>query len=350
MTTDINNASTLALPAEWATQESVMLTWPHADSDWQPWLEKVIPVFQEIASTIAKHQKVIIAVNDEQMLKQVKSLFPQEDNIQVFVVGNNDTWARDHGPICRYRTDKNGTYREVLDFQFNAWGNKFAYDLDNQISQKLHQQQAFGDSVLIKQSLILEGGSIESDGLGTLLTTSQCLLNKNRNPDLSRDEIEQVLKQELGIEKILWLDHGDLEGDDTDAHIDTIARLCTPTDIAYCTANQDDEHFEELNKMEQQLASFTNHNGQIYNLHALPIPSAILSEDGDRLPATYANFLIINGAVLLPIYGDKNDQVAIDQLEKIFPDRIIYPIDCRYIIEQYGSLHCLTMQIPAIPE
>lgn len=330
------------LPAEWQTQHAVLLTWPHQDSDWQPWLEEVTPVFIEIAQTIARHQEVWIACHNDMLAQQIEQLLDLR-NITIFITGNDDTWARDHGPISRYNL--NTQQREILDFQFNGWGNKFDASLDNQINRQLEQQGAFENSTFIKQNLILEGGSIESDGLGTLLTTEQCLLNKNRNPELNKADIESFFQQELGIHNFLWLAHGDLIGDDTDAHIDTLARLCSKQDIAYCKSEPEDPHFAQLDKMAQQLAGFKNSQGEPYTLHALPLPKAIFSQDGQRLPATYANFLIINDAVLLPIYQDDNDSIAIKVLQNIFADRIIYAIDCRQIIEQYGSLHCLTMQI-----
>ena len=194
--------------------------------------------------------------------------------------------------------------------------------------------------------IILEGGSIDTDGNGSLLTTEYCLLSPERNPQYSKAEIETLLKQQMGVEQILWLKHGYLAGDDTDSHIDTLAKFCNDNTIVYCSCDSDDEHYQELNAMEQELQQLRNINNQPYKLVALPIPAARYDEDHHRLPATYINYLIINGAILLPVYDDPNDQIVMDRLAKIYPDLDIVPINCLTIIEQHGSLHCLTMQLP----
>lgn len=332
------------LPAEWAPQWAVQLTFPHANSDWADLLEEVLPCFVEIAVTIARFQKVIIVCQNAQ---SVAALFDQTSlaNIILQEIPSNDTWARDHGGITV--EDENGQ-PTILDFMFNGWGLKFPSDKDNLITKKLVDNGVFGPQTQHQYTgMILEGGGIESDGEGTLLTTAECLLSLNRNPQWSKTEIEQKLKDLLGVQQILWLNHGYLAGDDTDSHIDTLARLCTPDTIAYVQCpDPSDEHYDALMKMEEELKQLKKLDGQPYHLVPLPWPDACFSAEGDRLPATYANFLIINGAVLVPTYGVPQDQTALDALRPVFPDREIIGINCRMLIEQHGSLHCVTMQYP----
>ena len=329
------------MPAEWERQSAVQLTWPQKQSDWSSVLQRVEPVFHAIATTITTYQDVKIECGSDADYQRLSHLYQNHSNIRPYRVDTNDTWARDHGPISCYH---NGTL-ELVDFRFNGWGNKYPHQRDDRISQTLQLKKAFGDTPLRGASWVLEGGSLESDGQGTLLTTSQCLLNPNRNPHMSKAQIEQQLKTELGFERILWLEHGHLEGDDTDAHIDTLARFCAPDTIAYCQAKQTDEHFDSLHQMELELQALKQKNGQPYKLIPLPLPAALMDSDNNRLPATYANFLIINQAVLLPVYGVDEDLAAVERMMQAFPRHKIYPINCRPVIEQYGSLHCLTMQI-----
>jgi agmatine/peptidylarginine deiminase len=257
---------------------------------------------------------------------------------------SNDSWARDHGPITVLEQNQ----PRLLDFQFNGWGGKYPHDLDNRITTGLHTHDNFGDTPLEHVEIVLEGGSIDSDGEGSLLTTRACLCHPGRNPRLSTTEIETRLRHLLGVERLLWLEHGWLAGDDTDGHIDMLARFCNPETIAYtaCTDHKD-EHFAELSAMHAELEGMTQRNGQAYELVALPIPQAIFNPQGKRLPASYANFLIINEAVLVPQYGDPADVIAHERLTACFPEREIIGINCRAVIEQFGSLHCLTMQLPA---
>lgn len=329
------------MPAEWEHQSAVQLTWPQKQSDWGSNLHRVEPVFHAIATTIATHQSVIIACGTDADYHRLQHLYQNHSNIRPYRIDTNDTWARDHGPISCFNDDK----PELVDFRFNGWGNKYDHQRDDRITQTLHLKKAFGDIPLRGASWVLEGGSLESDGQGTLLTTTQCLLNPNRNPHMSKLQVEQQLKTDLGFERILWLEQGHLEGDDTDAHIDTLARFCSADTIAYCQAKQSDEHYESLHAMELELQGFRQKNGQPYKLIPLPLPTAQYDEEGNRLPATYANFLIINGAVLLPVYGVDEDLSAVERLMQAFPTHKIYPINCRPVIEQFGSLHCLTMQI-----
>jgi agmatine deiminase len=332
------------LPAEWAPQWAVQLTFPHAGSDWAYMLDDVLPCFVEIASTVARFQTCIIVCNDPEA---TRSLFDKKvlDNIIFESLPSNDTWARDHGGITV--EDENGV-PTILDFMFNGWGLKFAADHDNLITRRLYNIGVFGPHTKIEYTgMVLEGGGIESDGEGTLLTTAECLLSLNRNPHLDQWQIEARLGQLFGCKRVLWLENGYLAGDDTDSHIDTLARLCSTDTIAYVRCdNPSDEHYGALSAMESELKEFRTAKGNPYHLVPLPWPDACYSPEGDRLPATYANFLIINGAVLVPTYGVPQDRAALDALAPVFPDREIIGIDCRMLIEQHGSLHCVTMQYP----
>ena len=235
----------------------------------------------------------------------------------------------------------------VNDFKFNGWGLKFAADKDNLITSRLFDSGMFKGEYSNNLNFVLEGGSIESDGKGTLLTTRECLLSKNRNGQSSKEEIQAYLEKVFGISRVLWLDHGYLSGDDTDSHIDTLARLAPNDTILYVSTDDErDEHFTELKAMECQRQSFTTADGAKYKLLPLPLPTPIFA-DGERLPATYANFLIGNGFVLVPIYGqESNDSEAMSIISSAFPDRKVLGVDCRALIKQHGSLHCVTMQFP----
>ena len=343
------------LPPEWCPQQAVMLTWPHSDSDWAPKLDFVEPVFIEIARQIAAREALIIACFDEAHLRHIQEAlsFINSPRIHFYVVASDDTWARDHGPITviprsAVCDEESPTKNKVLlDFIFNGWGNKFSANRDNQVSQKLYQQGAFGKVDFSSVDLVLEGGSIEVDGQGTLLTTKRCLLAKTRNPSLNQIEIETKLSHLLGVSRFLWLENGFLAGDDTDSHIDTLARFTDPNTICYVSCDDPkDEHYQALQKMHEELKNFKDYQGNPYRLVPLPWPSAKYHADGQRLPATYANFLIINGAVLVPTYRDPQDNEALKQIQVCFPDREIIGIDCLPLIEQGGSLHCVTMQLP----
>jgi agmatine deiminase len=334
-------------PPEWHEQSAVMLTWPHAHSDWASILNQVEPVFTEISYYVSLHEKVVIVACDRDHLEHIQQLLRQRgvdlEQVRLYIHLGNDTWARDYGPITIFENQK----PLLMDFEFNGWGNKFPADLDNEISRTLLTQDAFGDLQMHSVNFVLEGGGIETDGNGTLLTTSRCLLAHSRNPSLTYHQIEAMLTTHLGVDRFLWLDHGELAGDDTDSHIDTLARFCDPHTIAYCYCDDEtDQHFAELQHMEQQLQSFRTRDNQPYRLVRLPLPAAKYDDQGQRLPATYANFLIINDAVLVPTYQDPADEKALQILQQSVPDRDIIGIDCSALIRQYGSLHCVTMQLP----
>ncbi len=329
------------LPAEWERQRFVQLTMPHKESDWSPYLDEVAECYYKMIAAISQYEPVLLVADDMEYAHRVISDLP---NVDIVGCKTNDTWARDHGFI----TTKDSCGLVFNDFQFNGWGLKFASDKDNQINRQIWASGILQGSYANHLDFVLEGGSIESDGRGTILTTSSCLLAENRNNIYSKSEIEEKLCEYLGSDRVLWLDHGYLAGDDTDGHIDTLARFCDAKTIAYVSCDDpSDEHFEELAKMKDELMSFTTKDGLPYRLIALPLPSAIYDGE-DRLPATYANFLIINGAVIYPTYGQsENDRIAKEILEEVFPGRDVIGVDCRVLIRQHGSLHCCTMQYPA---
>lgn len=334
----------IALPAEWAPQSTVQLTWPHQNTDWKDMLNEVIPCFAAIAKEIAQREKLLIVCNDKQTVRKQLPATINFENLQFVELPSNDTWARDHGAISVFVNGEPCIY----DFCFNGWGMKFPANYDNQLTKALYQRGLFHPDTAYQNMLhcVLEGGSIESDGKGTILTTSECLLSENRNDHLEQEEIEDYLKLIFGAQRILWLNNGYLEGDDTDSHIDTLARFCSEDTIAYvqCT-DKNDVHYEELKLMEEELQAFRTTDGKPYHLIPLPMADAIFEEEV-RLPATYANFLVINEAVLVPFYNSPKDEIAKQTLKKAFPTRDIIGIDCTPLIKQHGSLHCVTMQFP----
>lgn len=338
-------ASASYLPAEWELQSGIQLTWPHEATDWAYILEEVQACFIHLAKEISQRERLlIVSPSPESVKKQLQDHQISLDNILLIECPTNDTWARDHGAITRLDADG----PTLLDFKFNGWGLKFAADKDNLITRCLVEKKVLKGRYENHLNFALEGGSIESDGCGTLLTTSECLLSPNRNGEMNRADIENYLHSVFRVEQVLWLDHGYLAGDDTDSHIDTLARLCPKNTIVYVKCKDtEDEHYEALQQMESQLKTFRTLNGEPYRLLALPMADTII-EDGERLPATYANFLIMNSAVLYPTYNQpEHDMLAKEILQEAFPGYEIVGIDCRALIKQHGSLHCVTMQYPA---
>ena len=336
------------LPAEWEPQSGILLTWPHPQSDWGRQLESVERTYVQLAEAISQREKVLIVCRDEphreHIQAQLTAVAVKRENLRLHMAPSNDTWARDHGPI----TVIEDGVPQLLDFTFNGWGGKYPANLDNDITRRMVEAGAFGTIPAHKIDLVLEGGSIDSDGLGTLLTTSSCLLSSTRNPELDRRQLENLLREQLGVERVLWLEHGALDGDDTDGHIDTLARFCDAHTIAYVACqNPDDDQYPVLKAMETELKALRDAGGAPYRLAPLPSPSPIFDEEQQRLPATYANFLIINGALLVPTYNDPMDTVALQLLGECFPQREVIGIDARPLIRQFGSLHCITMQLPA---
>ena len=333
-----------AFAAEWDCQDGILIAWPHAGTDWAYMLDEVTACYVEIARAILNDdERLVIVAPDADEVRE--SLGPDVDwqRVEIVELPTNDTWIRDYGPI----TVSCGGHLELADFTYNAWGMKFAADCDNMVSSRLAERGIFKKQLINYRDLVLEGGSIETDGKGTVMTTTCCLTAPNRNDALSREQLEHTLLERLGCLKMLWLDHGELTGDDTDGHIDTLARFAPGGIILYTGCDDtEDEHFEPLMKMEEQLKQFTDVDGNHYHLIKLPLPDAIYDEIS-RLPATYANFLVTNHQVLVPIYGQpQKDVMACELIGQAFPGRKVVGIDCRALICQHGSLHCATMQLP----
>lgn len=336
--------SAILFPAEWYPQSGIQLTWPHEETDWAYMLDEVTTCYIELAREIARRERLLIVTPHPEQVKQLLQGVVDLEAVTFAQCPTNDTWARDHGGITLFC---DGT-PAIYDFKFNGWGLKFAANYDNLITSTLCRQGRFNARYENRLNFVVEGGALESDGAGTLLTTSECLLSPNRNGEWSQARIEEYLKETFGLQRVLWLDHGYLAGDDTDSHIDTLARFAPGNTIVYvqCT-DPTDEHYEALHRMEEQLHTFTTLEGAPYRLLPLPMADAVYDENGERLPATYANFLIMNDAVLYPTYRQPaNDRAAAQVLQQAFPDREIVGIDCSPLIRQHGSLHCVTMQYP----
>lgn len=337
----------MRLPAEWEKQGFVQLTWPHEDTEWYE-LPKVLDCYVNVVQAIIRYEPLLVVCRDLAECKAdmaARGFSPEGKPIRFAVSPLNDTWARDHGAISVW-----GDHGEkcIEDFVFNGWGLKFGAWLDNQITRNIFRAGAFAQDVkyLDMRPFVLEGGSIDTDGAGTLMATTECLCSVNRNEQLSREQIEEHLKTAFGLERILWLDHGGIVGDDTDSHVDILARFCSLDTIAYtCCDNPSDENYAPLKTMEEQLRSFRTLDGKPYRLVPLPLPEPLYLDDY-RLPASYANFLIVNGGVLMPGAGSPLDNVAASRLQEVFPDRKVEIIDCRALLSGHGGLHCITMNYP----
>lgn len=342
-----NRSPIVRFSAEWEPQSAVQLTWPHPGTDWLPILDDAVRVFADIAAEVSKRETLLIVCHDVPTVKSQLRSDTDFGNVIFAQIPYNDTWARDHAPLSVFIDDE----PVLLDFCFNGWGMKFAADKDNCITRNLFSsyKDFFLPSVKYGNCLdfVLEGGSVESDGQGTLLVTSQCLLSVNRNEHYLPEEIESQLKRRLGADCVLWLNNGNIDGDDTDGHIDTLARFCSPDTIAYVAPPEDenDEDYYDFCMMEDELKAFRTKNGEPYKL--VPLPYLSYELDGEPQPATYANFLIMNKAVLVPVYGLPTDEAALSALRAVFTDREVVGIDCRPLVQQHGSLHCVTMQYPA---
>jgi agmatine/peptidylarginine deiminase len=334
------------LPAEWERQSAVLIAWPHAETDWAERLAEVEETYIALVAAITRFEDAVICVADEDLQTyaeaRLRSARVEMSKVRFVLVEYDDTWLRDSGPITLRRAD--GGFR-LLDFRFTGWGGKFEASRDDQLVGALDNAGLFSDSDLESIDFALEGGAIDSDGAGTLLTTWQCL--HERHPERERAPLGADLARWLNQDRVLWLDHGYLEGDDTDAHVDTLARFAAPDAIVYQGCDvAEDSHYGELQAMGAELAALRTAQGQPYRLFVLPWPQPVI-DGGRRLAASYANFLIVNGAVLMPAYGDEADERARTVLAAAFPDRQIVQVPCRALIWQNGSLHCLTMQLPA---
>lgn len=319
----MSNSDKIRAFGEWEDQELLMLSIPHINSDWAEYLDEILDSYEELVKAVSKYQKVLLIAPNLSDFDRFKKF----DNCEFLQIDTDDTWIRDYGAIDVRRGDEIISY----DFKFNAWGGKFNSNKDNMVNKKLFEH--FGTK-LEEIDLILEGGSIDFNGDGMMLTTTECLLNDNRNR-LSKDELEIKLKDLFGLNKIVWLNHGFIKGDDTDSHVDTLARFIDKNTVAYAACyDKSDEHYEELNLMKQELETAG------FNLVALPLPKPVIYE-GKRLGATYCNFIFINGAIIVPTYGDKEaDEYAINALKSALPNKDIIGVDSRVFIRQNGSLHC----------
>ena len=336
----------LRFPAEWEPQSAVVLAWPHEGTDWASRLESVEATYCQLIKAIATRQSVLLCVAGPDIRARAEGLLSAAGvdlpGIVWVEVDYDDTWLRDSGPITLLSPDDGSA--TLLDFRFTGWGGKYAASRDDALIGALHEKKCFLNSQIQVIDFALEGGAIETDGGGTLLTTWRCL--HERHPETDRADLTRQLSTDLHQQRVLWLDHGYLEGDDTDAHIDTLARFADPGTLVYQGCDdREDPHFDELLAMAEELRALHNADGKPYRCLALPWPHPI-HDGARRLAASYANFLIINGAVLMPAYDDPADAAAQAVLAQAFPGREIVPISCRSLIWQNGSLHCLTMQLP----
>ncbi|MBD5226116.1 MAG: agmatine deiminase family protein [Bacteroidales bacterium] len=333
------------VPSEWEPYETVMVAWPHADTDWKPMLSEIDECYCRIAEAIAESGlRLLILTPEPERLKTFLGAIPA-DRVILFKYRTNDTWTRDYGPITVYSHDG---IPFVCDFRFDGWGLKFASNLDNLANLTMLGSGLLTRNYISRMDYTFEGGSMEVDGNGTMLSTAHCLQSLNRNGYKTIEQLGDYFRHTLGIKRLFLLEHGHLEGDDTDSHIDTLARFAPGDTIVYVKCyNPNDSHYEELNLMEKELQELRTEEGLPYNLIGLPLPDAIYDEDGERLPATYANFLVTPASVLMPVYGQPdNDRLALQMLQVAYPDREIRCVDCRALIRQHGSLHCATMQLP----
>jgi agmatine/peptidylarginine deiminase len=337
---------TLRLPAEWEPQSAILLAWPHAGTDWAERLGEVEETFIALIAAIARFEPVLLCVADDDVEAYARARLSSARidmaRVRFLPVAYDDTWLRDSGPIT-LRDASSGGFR-LLDFRFTGWGGKFGAEQDDLLVERLHEAGIFLKSDRQSIDFALEGGAIDTDGAGTLLTTWQCL--HERHPGTDRETLSQRLAGWLHQDRVLWLDHGYLEGDDTDAHVDTLARFAAPDAIVFQACDDPaDSHYAELQAMGAEIAALRTREGQPYRLFPLPWAQPIV-DGGRRLAASYANFLIVDGAVLMPAYGDPADDAAADVLARAFPGREIVQVPCRALIWQNGSLHCLTMQLP----
>lgn len=327
---------------EWAPQQAVMMAWPHEGTDWEPWLDAIERDYVELAAAIAGEVTPLILCRDVAHKAHIEKLLKGRcAHAPLLVIAPyNDTWCRDYGPV----TVSSAGNMQLLDFQFHGWGSKYAAELDNNINQSL---AALWQAPLNTIAYELEGGSIETDGCGTLLTTTHCLLDSNRNKSFTRAQVEKFVLEQLGLERVLWLSEGALIGDDTDSHIDNLARFCDAHTIAYATCSaKDDPHHAPLAKMAEQLQALRKLDGSAYHLVPVELPAPQVDEQGKRLPGSYVNFLIVNRSVVVPVFGCPQDAAALNTLQQCFPGRRIVPVPGGNLIRQFGGPHCATMQLP----
>lgn len=341
------------MPAEWAKHEATWLTYPKNPDSWPGKIETIYPSYHLFVKTLAECEMVHINVDDDTMLQHVKkelhAIGTNMQNITLHLIASNDAWCRDHGPA--FLLNHNNSNRAIVNWNHNAWGGKYPYELDTQVPVRIHEylveSKKWKAESLFTPNIVMEGGSIDVNGCGDLLTTTSCLLNPNRNPQLNQDQIENYLRDYYGVENIIWLGDG-IVGDDTDGHVDDLSRFVAP-DTIVTVVEEDawDENYEPLQKNLRMLNRCRLANGKQPTIVELPMPD-IVFYDNQRLPASYANFYIANGKVIFPTYRCLADNQAAYILEALFPDREIIGIDSTDIIWGLGSFHCLSQQMPSI--
>ncbi len=344
------DVSSYIMPPEWALHKATWLSWPHKLASWPGKFEPVPAVFAEIASWLSSSEEVHINVLDETMETEARQLISSlrhdqllMDRIYFHRIPTNDAWCRDHGPNYVFRECGGKREKVILDWEYNAWGGKYEpYDDDNAVPQRVASIQGLP---FVSTGMVLEGGAIDVNGKGLLLTTEACLLNSNRNPSMDRGDIERELGRYLGIEKVLWLGDG-IAGDDTDGHVDDMARFVDESTVVITVEeNPEDENYAPLQANYALLKSFTDLGGKPLRVKKLPMPDPVFFE-GERLPASYANFYIANSVVLVPVYRCPQDREAVAVLEECFPGRKVVGIDCSDLIWGLGAIHCITHEEP----
>lgn len=337
------------MPAEWESHEATWLSWPHKEASWPGAFDNVPGVFVEMTKHLTASELVRINVADEDFAERVRQLLQAGgvnlDAVRFHLNPTNDAWCRDHGPIYVVREVNGRRERAINDWGYNAWGDKYPpYELDDVVPTRIAKEAG---EPLFTPGIVMEGGSLDVNGRGTLLTTEACLLNPNRNPQLNQAQIEQYLKNYLGVTNILWLGDG-IVGDDTDGHVDDLTRFVSAdTVVTVLEDDPQDENYAPLKDNYERLLTMQDQDGRPLKVITLPMPGPVWFED-QRLPASYANFYIANKAVLVPTYRHANDAVACEVLQRCFPDRQVIGIDCTELIWGLGSIHCVTQQQPAV--
>ena len=337
------------MPAEWEPHAATWLSWPHKRESWPEKFEPIPGVFVEIVRALSGSESVHINVNDAAMQAEVEALVAARgvplDAMRFFRIPTDDAWCRDHGPIFVVRAAPGARRIGVVDWGYNAWGGKYPpYERDDQVPKRV--AEALGLE-RFAPGVILEGGAIDVNGQGALLTTEACLLHPNRNPHLTRREIESVLSDFLGVTRILWLGEG-IAGDDTDGHVDDLARFVDPrTVVAAIEEDPAEENCRPLRDNLERLRSMRDQADRPLEVVTLPMPAPAYFQ-GQRLPASYANFYLANSVVLVPLYDTDNDPVALETIQRLFPTRRVVGIDCKDLVWGLGAVHCVTQQQPAV--